>query len=130
MRINKLIRLNAQVIGLTDLISTVIDQEYPNSVKDDLTDLEYKVKKKYKRGRNLDKSAPQDEIHNRVIELIEMAKSKEPGYKNYWHHDGQYKGTPNKNRIADQLFEDGLGGNVTKKTLRRRIEKVFKAWTK
>lgn len=123
-RKDEIIYVNSQYVGLTDVITDIIKEGYPPKI-DELSEQEVKDKQdKKKQGRP--PIIPKELIQDRVLELIEKGRKEKPGYKKYWHHNGQYKNSPNISQLANRLYEDGnVDGDIELKTLKRKIKSIY-----
>ncbi|MBO6524168.1 MAG: hypothetical protein JJ971_10110 [Balneolaceae bacterium] len=111
---------------LDDLIESVVLDNYPKKVKLK-TEFEYQeqIKEEKIYHRPLDKTAPQEEIHPFVVDLIKKAEKGEKGYKKFIHSSGDYEGQPNKNQIRKALIENDLAGELSERSIDRRIDRVL-----
>lgn len=106
------------------VINEVIRKDYPSSINDALSTKERsQLEQLY--NRPLEASAPQGEIEELILNCLDKASSGIDGYKKFIHDAGKWEGLPNKNQLIDEIINRGLDGELTRRQLLRRVNKVL-----
>lgn len=108
---------------LNSLLKEIINKNYPDSLENISTKkLEDEINNQ---GRPDDPSAPQEPIQNYIQDLIRKAQQKEKEYLKYWHFTGAHEGRPNKSQIVDELMKTKLIGDLSKETVKDRVNRAL-----
>ena len=114
--------LEIQKQAIENILSKIVRNQYPEELEKETISLNQREENKDRPGRPFDESVDQSKIESLVKILLEKASIHEDGFEKYIHQDGMYEGKPNKNQIKEAIIKEGIGGDLSDKTILNRID--------
>ncbi|MFY0684142.1 MAG: hypothetical protein JXR20_06285 [Balneola sp.] len=122
-RKEKLNKLRIDELALELVLEDIVLKDYSKKLKPKtVQEIEDEINNI---GRPDDPSAPQEPIQNYIQGLIRKAQQNEKEYLKYWHFTGAHKGRPNKSQIVDELMKTKLIGELSKETVKDRVNRAL-----
>lgn len=116
-------RLRIDELALESILKEIVLNAYPQRIKHrTIQEIQDEINSA---GRPDDPTAPQKPIENYIKGLLEKAQKKEEDYVKYWHFDGAHKDSPNKSQIIEELMNTKLIGQLSKETVKDRVNRAL-----